>query len=239
MIDQPIQSKKRRGPAFIVKEGSAIVTAYKYDGERFGLHYYRFSGDKRQVETRTGERRARARAEEIAIALANGRAQTLELTNADKDGYVYAKTLLPPEVPLHVAIEEWCAARSILGPNVGVVEAAREWKLRHSSEFCETFGYANVPPPAVRASKHGEGLPERPGIYFVWSGRVCVYVGCSRNLRIRCMLGDHPAIRPNEMLSWVTEPPERLRMAEAFYVGMLRPQRNFAGSQPKFVIVPS
>ena len=106
----------KMSPAFIIRQGSAQVVVY------FCLCYRKHAGAARSRETRTGEQAARERGREIAIALANGRAQVLELGAADRDGYLYAKSLLPASVPLHVAIEEWVAARDLLGPTVGLLE---------------------------------------------------------------------------------------------------------------------
>src|SRR6266403_3673096 len=126
-------------PAFIVKQGSSLVKAYRCKDNRFFICWYRFAGDKRQRQMLTGERHARDRASEIAVALANGRTQVLDLGAADRDGYLYAKSLLPVDVPLHVAIEEWVAARSLLGRTVGLLEVVRDWKRRRLAEHCEYF----------------------------------------------------------------------------------------------------
>ena len=178
-------------PAFIIRQGSAQVVVYKSaKRNQFCLCYRKHAGAARSRETRTGEQAARERAREIAIALANGRAQVLELGAADRDGYLYAKSLLPASVPLHVAIEEWVAARDLLGPTVGLLEVLHDWKRRHLGEHCEYFEYRPVPAPRIKANNRGEGLPSEPGIYFVWEGLRCVYVGRSRNLSLRCIFGE-------------------------------------------------
>ncbi len=76
-----------RAPAFIIREGSARVVAYRYGSGRFCLAWYPHAGARLARETKTGERAARDRAREIAIALANGRAEVLELTGADRETY--------------------------------------------------------------------------------------------------------------------------------------------------------
>jgi len=134
-------------------------------------------------------------------------------------------------VPLHVAIDEWVAARGLLGPTVGLLEVVRDWKRRHLSEHCEYFQYSSVPAPRIKANNRGEGLPSAPGIYFVWEGLRCVYVGRSANLSLRCILGKHPALKPGDALSWLEEPVVRLKVAEAFYIGTLRPERNFRAAR--------
>ena len=225
-------------PAFIIREGSAQVVVYKSaKRNQFCLCYRKYAGAVRSRETRSGEKAARARALEIAIALANGRTQVLELGAADRDGYLYAKSLLPATVPLHVAIEEWVAARGLLGPTVGLLEVVRDWKRRHLAEHCEYFEYSPIPALRIKANNRGEGLPSVPGIYFVWEGRRCVYVGRSKNLSLRCILGKHPALKSGDYLSWLEEPVVRLKVAEAFYIGTLRPERNFP-APPLGLIIP-
>ncbi|TMJ17785.1 MAG: hypothetical protein E6G94_01410 [Alphaproteobacteria bacterium] len=123
-------------PAFTVREGSSSVLAYKYGKPPYGtdkkadrsarycLAWYRFQGDTLQRETKTGERAARDRAREIAIDLANDRSQTTTLSGGDREIYLRSTKLLEPfRIPLHAAVEEWAAARSILG-DVSIIEAA-------------------------------------------------------------------------------------------------------------------
>ncbi|PYI55332.1 MAG: hypothetical protein DMC62_03425, partial [Verrucomicrobia bacterium] len=88
--------------------------------------------------------------------------------------------------------------------------------------------FAPVPPPKVEATRLGEGLPNVSGIYFVWSDDRVVYVGQSRRLCGRCIIGGHHAIGDGDMLSWVEEPIGQLKYAEAFYIGVLKPERNFS-----------
>src|SRR6266496_1714263 len=117
------------------------------------------------------------------------------------------------------------------------LEVARDWKRRHLGEHCEYFQYTSVPAPRIKANNRGEGLPSAPGIYFVWEGLRCVYVGRSANLSLRCVLGKHPALKPGDVLSWIEEPVVRLKVAEAFYIGTLRPERNFRAA-PLGLIIP-
>ncbi len=98
-------------PAFIIRQGSSIVRVYKFKDGRFCLYYRKHAGAPPKRETVTGEKNARGRALDVALALANGRADVLELTSADRDSYLHAKSLLPPGVPLHVVVEEWLTLR--------------------------------------------------------------------------------------------------------------------------------
>jgi integrase len=101
----------KRGPAFIVRQGSAQVVVYKSirntGSVQFCLSYRKHAAAARSRETRSNEKAARARALEIALALANGRAEVIELTAADRESYLRAKSLLPAGVLLHEAIEQW------------------------------------------------------------------------------------------------------------------------------------
>jgi hypothetical protein len=147
-------------PAFIVRQGSSIVRAYRSGGDRYCLAYYRFKGDKLQRKTKTGERAARALAHDIALALANGRAQVLELTHADRESFLYAKNLLA-NTPLAVAIEEWHQAKQLLPLGVSLIKAVRDWRERNFIDNTHLFRYEAVPPPAVAASRSGAFLRKR------------------------------------------------------------------------------
>lgn len=119
----------KRGPAFIVRQGSAQVVVYKSMRKtgsiQFCLSYRKHAGAARSRETRSSEKAARSRALEIAVALANGRAEVLELTAADRDSYLAAKTLLPPGVLLHEAIDQWIAHREIMGARRAVPDSKK------------------------------------------------------------------------------------------------------------------
>lgn len=120
---------KARQPAFTIREGSSSVVAYKYGSgpgksSRYCLCWYRFKGDKLQRETKTGERAARVRAGEIAIALANGRAEVLELTGADRETYNHIRALaLTLQTPLLDLVEQAVAAKKVIGAH-SLLEAA-------------------------------------------------------------------------------------------------------------------
>lgn len=86
--------------------------------------------------------------------------------------------------------------------------------------------YAPPPPPTVDATKTGAGLPALPGVYFVWCGEEVVYVGQSRDINSRCSLGKHDHLCEGDRVSWLLFPIEQLRLAEAFYIGLLHPSRN-------------
>lgn len=107
------------------------------------------------------------------------------------------------------------------------VTRAEATLLTAANRHCELHQFAKVPAPMVEASDFAEGIPDFSGIYFVWAGGKVVYVGQSVKLSGRCNLRHHGRIFPGEMLSWVPEPSARLNFAECFYIGILRPERNF------------
>lgn len=107
--------KGERKPAFTVKRGSAIVPVYRYASGRYCIAWRKVAGGKLIRETKSAEKQARARAEEIATMLADGRAQVLELTAGDRDSYRFARSIAEEfSTPLHSAMEEWAAARKLL-----------------------------------------------------------------------------------------------------------------------------
>lgn len=86
--------------------------------------------------------------------------------------------------------------------------------------------YYPVPEPTLTVTKNDVlPLPEVSGIYFVWDGPV-EYVGQSINIKNRVGL-NHQNIREGDMVSWVEVPEHELDFAEAYYIGTLRPKRNF------------
>jgi integrase len=102
--------------------------------------------------------KAKDRAREVARAIINGRTAVLELTNADREGYVGATELLRPiGVPLHSAIEEYVAARSHLDGESLLSAVKEHTRRRHHvvdkrvPEIVEEF----------LASKQRDGLSQR------------------------------------------------------------------------------
>ncbi len=105
----------RRKP-ISVKAGNVEVKIYQGKSRGYDLftvvHYV---GGERKRETFGNLADAKERAREVARAIINGRTAVLELTNADREGYVAAlERLRPLGVPLHSAVEEYVAARSHL-----------------------------------------------------------------------------------------------------------------------------
>src|SRR6266550_1789691 len=100
----------------VVKAGNAAVKVYRGKSRGYDLFtVVHYAGGSRRRETFGDLGRAKERAREVARAIINGRTAVLELTNADREGYVAAlERLRPLGVPLHSAVEEYVAARSHL-----------------------------------------------------------------------------------------------------------------------------
>ncbi len=90
----------------------------------------------------------------------------------------------------------------------------------------QKFGFPPVPEARVAFDGNGTGLPEASGVYFAWRGGVVEYVGRSVNLNSRCR-SSHHALCDGDTLSYVFISRSDLNFAEYFYIGVLRPVRNF------------
>ena len=92
-------------------------------------------GAERKRESRSALGAAKARAEEIATSILNGRTAALELTGTDRDSYGHAMRALKPfGIPLHAAIEEWAAAKKTIGP-VSLITVADDYAKRLSEKL--------------------------------------------------------------------------------------------------------
>ena len=83
-----------------------------------------------------------------------------------------------------------------------------------------------APPPMLTPTKGGEGIPRKPGIYFVWLEGLIVYVGKSTNLKGRITLS-HQNIYPRDMISFIECEASMLDYMESMYIGAYMPNRNF------------
>ncbi len=107
-----------------------------------------------------------------------------------------------------------------------LLAAARVQFQATTDNLAKTHSYAAVPAATLQASRSGLGLPQKSGVYFVWASGIVVYVGQSRNLRNRARVG-HECITEGDSLSWLEIEPGELNFSEAFYIGALRPARNY------------
>ena len=89
--------------------------------------------------------------------------------------------------------------------------------------------YPDIPPPTITPTKYGDNLPGESGIYFFWNGGCVQYVGQSINISQRVHLGSHEKLRSDDAIGWVLVPRAELNYAEAFYIGIMKPPRNFGG----------
>lgn len=115
---------------------------------------------------------------------------------------------------------------------------ASKWAFSEASwsfaNHAREHKYPSPPPPTVDPSVNGGGVPEVPGIYFVWSAQRIRYVGQSVKLNRRCQLS-HDKICRSDRLSFLLMPVEILDYAESFYIGTLFPDRNFGGDARRVV----
>jgi integrase len=137
-------SKKRKRWPEVVRIGSTqaliyrtrerkIVSGRSRSYERFTVTYYRTDGVKQTRCRRSFSslQDARFEAGRAATAIANGEADILKLTSADRATYLRAMDVLRPlGIPLHVAIEEYVEARRHAG--AGLIAAAKEHGRRHA-----------------------------------------------------------------------------------------------------------
>lgn len=116
----------------VVKVGNAAVKIYHGQSRGYDLFtLVHYAGGRRQRETFAKLEDAKRRAREVAHAMLNGRLSVLELTSADREGYVSALELLKPlGIPLHSAIEEYVAARSHLQDGESLLGAAKAYAKR-------------------------------------------------------------------------------------------------------------
>ncbi|MFA7254137.1 MAG: hypothetical protein WC107_06320 [Patescibacteria group bacterium] len=99
-----------------------------------------------------------------------------------------------------------------------------------------TFSYPDVPWPVKglvlrRPGNPSSRIPEAPGVYFIWRNGRVDYVGSSLRLRYRVQCGTHHKIEEGDRVSFLEFDPGVLMYAEAYYIGLLRPLRNFAKSR--------
>jgi hypothetical protein len=90
--------------------------------------------------------------------------------------------------------------------------------------------YPEIPLPTFKPTPNASGLPSAPGIYFLWVDDVVEYVGQSIRLCDRLRLGMHHVLNERHRISVVFVDRKELTWAECYYIGALRPHRNFGAS---------
>jgi integrase len=117
-------------PVHVARCNAVRVTVYRNGPARYGITWRKLEHGPRIRETFGTRAAAVARADAIALALHNGRADVLTLTHADRENYQRAiEALAPLGIPLHAAIAEYTAARAILGTH-SIHEAAQFFASR-------------------------------------------------------------------------------------------------------------
>jgi integrase len=152
------ENPNRRKP-IIVKVGNAAVKIYQGKSRGYDLFtVVHYAGGQRKRETFAKLQDAKRRAGEVARAMLNGRLAVLELTSADREGYVSALELLKPlGIPLHSAIEEYVAARSHLHGE-SLLSAVKEHAARR--RCVADRGVGEIVNEMLMAKKH-DGLSPR------------------------------------------------------------------------------
>ena len=114
-LTKPIRSPSEDG-VITVKKGSARVKIYPVlnRGKQLFMVTW-FVAGRRHRRNFADEAEARKEATLVATKLSAGEAQVLMLTSGDRESYLEAKRLLAPlGVPLHDAIKDYVAARTLL-----------------------------------------------------------------------------------------------------------------------------
>jgi hypothetical protein len=91
--------------------------------------------------------------------------------------------------------------------------------------------FPTPPEPNIDPSPDGVNLPDRSGIYFLWSqiGSMWVYVGKSVKLSQRLRLGNHHILSEEHRIAFIEFDVTDLDYAEIVYMAILRPTLNFGG----------
>ena len=113
--------KKRSKPVYTARALNVRVPVYAFSargkiGKRYCVAYRKVAGEPLKRETFSVRKKAEDRADEMAVAIANGQADVLELTTADRDSWLLCvrgaeKMGMRP----HMAIEELSSIKAALG----------------------------------------------------------------------------------------------------------------------------
>jgi hypothetical protein len=118
----------------------------------------------------------------------------------------------------------------------GFVRAVRSLRKVYQTGTSKGEEYPVVPLPSLTIARRTYGryrddgmVPDMPGVYFIWKDEKVVYVGTARILSRR-LLGGHEHARNGDQCSWLVITDDTKRVcAEAWYIGLLQPERNIAG----------
>lgn len=128
----------RGKPVHVARVGHVRVPVQTYADGRLVICWRQTAGGRRIRETFTVKKEAIARAEEVALAIANSLADVVTLSSADRDSYRLAVQKLArmaekrgdDPVPLHAAVDEYVAARERVAPHT-LMEAANFFARGH------------------------------------------------------------------------------------------------------------
>ena len=146
-----------RKPVYTARRGNVTVKVQAYGDGRMVIAWREFAGAPRIRETFTQKRAAMDRADEIARAIADGQAESVSLTGADRESYRRAINVLRPlGVPLHIAVEEYATARRTLPDGYSLQTAVEQLaeRVRPASVVC--------PPTAEIVAAYFISLRENP-----------------------------------------------------------------------------
>jgi integrase len=152
--------RRRRSRPTTVKVGNAAVKIYAGKSRGYDLFtLVHYAGGQRKRETFAKLDEAKRRGREVARAMLNGRLAVLELTSADREGYVSALELLEPfAVPLHSAVQEYVAARSHLLEGESLLSAVKEHAARRRHVVQKSVAEIVE---EILAAKKNDGLSNR------------------------------------------------------------------------------
>lgn len=91
----------------------------------------------------------------------------------------------------------------------------------------QTVKWPAVPIPSKLVSTVVGEKVDDPCVYFGWQGKKVVYVGKTTCLWER--LRKHHVVRKNMFVSWIWFDEKEIHFAELYYIGALRPAKNFKG----------
>jgi integrase len=116
-----------------IKAGSAVVKVYRGKAHGYDLFTVAYHENGKRLRRTFGKLAdAKTAAQAIALKIAQGRANSVELTGADRDNYMAALNLLRPHgLPLVSVVEEYLAARDHLGNSESLLSAVKEHVRRH------------------------------------------------------------------------------------------------------------
>jgi integrase len=114
-------------PVHVALAGNVRIKVLRNGNAGFCIAWRPHAGAKRTRETFPAHKRQAAidRANEIAAAIANGQADALTLTGTDRDAWrLIVQSLAPFGIPPVAAIQEFIAAKKLIGPDHTLLQAA-------------------------------------------------------------------------------------------------------------------